>query len=190
MKATFIALAVLTTFSFGCNNNSNTEKTTDKKDSVSMATKPNSMMESMETMNTKMMHMPMTNNPDKDFAAMMKVHHQGAITMADLEIKEGKNSELLKMAAQMKQDQEKEVIQFDKFLTDTKDTSKTNGFGMELMASMKGMANSPHNMSANIDAQFISMMIPHHQGAIDMAKVYLKYAKDKTLKSIAEQIVS
>ena len=46
------------------------------------------------------------------------------------------------------------------------------------------------DMSTNIDEQFVAMMVPHHQGAIDMAKVYLKYAKDKTLKAMAEQIIS
>lgn len=190
MKATLIVLAVLITFSYGCSNNSNTEKVTEKHDMSKMDGKKNSMMESMETMNTKMMGMQMTNNPDKDFAGMMKIHHEGAINMANIEIAEGKNNELLKMAAKMKQDQNAEIIQFEKFLTDTKDNSKREGFGTELMESMKSMSNASHDMSTNIDAQFVAMMVPHHQGAIDMAKVYLKYAKDKTLKAMAEQIVS
>ena len=190
MKATLIVLAVLITFSYGCSNNSNTEKVTEKHDMSKMDGKKNSMMESMETMNTKMMGMQMTNNPDKDFAGMMKIHHEGAINMANIEIAEGKNNELLKMAAKMKQDQNAEIIQFEKFLTDTKDNSKREGFGAELMESMKSMSNASHDMSTNIDEQFVAMMVPHHQGAIDMAKVYLKYAKDKTLKAMAEQIVS
>ena len=55
---------------------------------------------------------------------------------------------------------------------------------------MKSILNVSHDMSTNIDAQFVAMVIPHHQGAINMAKVYLKYARDKTLKAMAEQIVS
>ena len=190
MKATLIVLAVMITLSYGCSNNSNTEKEIEKHDMSKMDGKKNSMMESMETMNTKMMGMQMTNNPDKDFAGMMKIHHEGAINMVNIEIAEGKNNELLKMAAKMKQDQNAEIIQFEKFLTDTKDNSKREGFGAELMESMKSMSNASHDMSTNIDAQFVAMMVPHHQGAIDMAKVYLKYAKDKTLKAMAEQIVS
>ena len=121
MKATLIVLAVLITFSYGCSNNSNTEKVTEKHDMSKMDGKKNSMMESMETMNTKMMGMQMTNNPDKDFAGMMKIHHEGAINMANIEIAEGKNNELLKMAAKMKQDQNAEIIQFEKFIINTKD---------------------------------------------------------------------
>ena len=33
------------------------------------------------------------------------------------------------------------------------------------------------------------MMIPHHQGAIDMAKVELKYGKDPELKKLAQDII-
>ena len=55
---------------------------------------------------------------------------------------------------------------------------------------MKTMSNASHVMSINTDAQFVAMVIPHHQGAINMAKVYLKYARDKTLKAMAEQIIS
>jgi uncharacterized protein (DUF305 family) len=33
------------------------------------------------------------------------------------------------------------------------------------------------------------MMIPHHQGAIDMANIELKYGKDETLRAMAKMIV-
>jgi len=34
------------------------------------------------------------------------------------------------------------------------------------------------------------MMIPHHQGAIDMAEVELKYGKDPALRKMAEDIIA
>ena len=110
MKATLIVLAVLITFSYGCGNNSNTEKGTKKYDMSNMDAKKNNMMESMEKMNTKMMDLQMTNNQDKGFAGMMKIHQKGAIYMANLEIAEGKNNILLKMVAKMMQDQNAEII--------------------------------------------------------------------------------
>jgi Domain of unknown function (DUF305) len=39
------------------------------------------------------------------------------------------------------------------------------------------------------DRDFIRMMIPHHQGAIDMALVLLKYGNDKRLKRLAQSII-
>ena len=43
--------------------------------------------------------------------------------------------------------------------------------------------------SDNIDRDFVRMMIPHHQGAIDMARVLLKYGQDERLKRLAQSII-
>ena len=40
------------------------------------------------------------------------------------------------------------------------------------------------------DIAFVKGMIPHHQGAIDMAKVVLQYGKDDTVKAWANQIIA
>lgn len=53
---------------------------------------------------------------------------------------------------------------------------------MDAMAGMK--------MSGDADKDFAMMMIPHHQGAIDMAEVELKYGKDPALRKMAEQIIA
>jgi hypothetical protein len=41
----------------------------------------------------------------------------------------------------------------------------------------------------DIDQDFMRMMIPHHQGAVDMALVLLKYGRDEKLKRLAQSIV-
>jgi uncharacterized protein (DUF305 family) len=43
--------------------------------------------------------------------------------------------------------------------------------------------------SGDADKDFVMMMIPHHQGAIDMAEVELKYGKDPMLRQMAEDII-
>jgi hypothetical protein len=43
--------------------------------------------------------------------------------------------------------------------------------------------------SGNIDRDFMRMMIPHHQGAIDMALLQLKYGQDARLKRLAQSII-
>ena len=42
----------------------------------------------------------------------------------------------------------------------------------------------------NGDADFARGMIPHHQGAIDMAKVQLAHGKDGSLRALAEKIIA
>ena len=58
--------------------------------------------------------------------------------------------------------------------------------GMEAMS--KAMGSVP--MTGNADHDFVAMMIPHHQGAIDMAKVELQYGKDPAMRRLARDIVS
>jgi uncharacterized protein (DUF305 family) len=43
--------------------------------------------------------------------------------------------------------------------------------------------------SGDIDRDFMRMMIPHHQGAIDMALLQLKYGRDEKLKRLAQSII-
>ena len=58
----------------------------------------------------------MSGNPDVDFAAMMRIHHQGAIDMAQAELKDGKNAQIRTLAKNIIAAQKKEIAQLDKFL--------------------------------------------------------------------------
>lgn len=70
----------------------------------------------MKDRNEKMSSMAMTGNPDIDFAVMMRMHHQGAIDMAQAELKNGKEAQMRKMAQSIIAAQKKEIAQFDSFL--------------------------------------------------------------------------
>lgn len=69
------------------------------------------MMDSSKKMSANMMQMKMSGDPDSDFAGMMIAHHQGAIDMANIELKYGKNPELRKAAQKMIADQTQEIAQ-------------------------------------------------------------------------------
>lgn len=51
------------------------------------------------------------------------------------------------------------------------------------------MAGMEAPSSGDVDADFVAMMIPHHQGAIDMAVAELRYGHDKNLQRIAQEII-
>jgi hypothetical protein len=61
---------------------------------------------------------------------------------------------------------------------------KENEAAMDKM--MSAMAAKP---TGDIDRDFAAMMTPHHQGAIDMAVIELRYGKNETLRRIAQEII-
>ena len=50
-----------------------------------------------------------------------------------------------------------------------------------------GMGRAP--MTGDPDHDFAAMMIPHHQGAVDMAKAVLLYGKNPVLRRLAQEII-
>ena len=67
-----------------------------------------------------MQKMTMSGDTDKDFAMMMKMHHQQALNMAEMELANGKSPEMKAMAKQIIVAQKKEIAQFDKWLAKQK----------------------------------------------------------------------
>ena len=70
----------------------------------------------MKDNNDKLSAMQMSGNTDMDFAMMMRTHHQGAIDMAEVELRDGKNPQMRKMAKDIIAAQKMEIAQLDKFL--------------------------------------------------------------------------
>ena len=70
----------------------------------------------MKDMGGKMTLMSMSGDPDVDFAMMMRMHHQGAIDMANAELSNGKDPQLKKMAKAIVSAQKKEIAQFDAYM--------------------------------------------------------------------------
>ena len=62
----------------------------------------------------------------------------------------------------------------------------------ELMAGMDQMHADMHSVvpSGNSDADFVRLMLPHHQGAIDMAKTELLRGKDPQMRRLAQEIIA
>jgi hypothetical protein len=53
----------------------------------------------------------------------------------------------------------------------------------------KMMAAMAVKSSGDADADFVAMMIPHHQGAIDMAQAELRYGRNERLRRMAQEII-
>jgi uncharacterized protein (DUF305 family) len=68
----------------------------------------------------------------------------------------------------------------------------TSPYVKEVMAKMMSMHDGmmdASKLNGNADHDFLRMMIPHHQGALDMAESYLKFGKDEKVRKLAREIV-
>jgi hypothetical protein len=67
------------------------------------------------------------------------------------------------------------------------DLTSTQAYKQANDAMHKGMDIA---FTGDADADFLAGMLPHHQGAIDMANVVLKYGKDPKIRDLAKQIIA
>ena len=57
-----------------------------------------------------------------------------------------------------------------------------------MLAMDRAMASAP--MTGNPDHDFLAMMIPHHEGAVEMARLLLVHGRDPLVRRLAEEIIA
>lgn len=63
-------------------------------------------------------------------------------------------------------------------------------FLQENAAAMEKMMAAMHSApKGDVDRDFVAMMVPHHQGAIDMAQLVLRYGRNRRIRRIAQEII-
>lgn len=123
---------------------------------------------------------------DALFIDSMIVHHQGALDMAEAALAEAQRPELRELAAAILATQQAEIEQLQawraQWYPDLPPTS-----GMELdMGPMEVATDSPDPF----ELRFIDAMIPHHEGAVQMAEDALNNAEHAELKAMATEIIA
>ncbi|MBU2342520.1 MAG: DUF305 domain-containing protein [Alphaproteobacteria bacterium] len=72
----------------------------------------------------------------------------------------------------------------------TRFTPEAAAFIAENEAAMERMMAAMHVVpSGDIDEDFVTMMIPHHQGAIDMARAVLRSSRNEAVRRLAQEII-
>ena len=154
------------------------------------------MTAAMNTMMKNMDAFKPAGNTDHDFAHMMMAHHQGAVEMSALELKQGKDATLRAMAEKISADQKQELQALEAIATrldgapaNYKPQDATDPFTNKMKASMAGMMNLGQP-SGNVDQDYAALMVPHHQSAVDMAKAELAHGRDTKLKEMAQRMIT
>lgn len=143
------------------------------------------MTSTMAGMDHGNMQMDNSNQPfDLLFIDSMIVHHQGAIEMAIEAQQEATKAEIKTLADAITAAQEAEIQQMQEWRAAWyPDAVATEGMGMDMGTMAVAAGDTLY------DLRFIEAMIPHHEGAIAMAKEALTRAEHPELKNLAENII-
>ena len=123
---------------------------------------------------------------DALFIDSMIVHHEGAIEMANQALKEAAKPEINTLAENIIKAQEAEITQMKEWRQAWySDLAETAGMGMDM-----GTMEVSTDTSKPFDQRFIEAMIPHHEGAISMAKDAQQKAEHQEIKKLADAIIT
>lgn len=158
---------------------------------------PPPIMTYMDIMNK--MHQAMSagvqaKNADVGFAKGMIPHHEGAIAMAKVELQYGKDAEMKALAQKIVDAQQSEISVMQNWLDKNESSQPAASNAKEITQAYQQKDMSNHDammqgiMDANPDIAFAKGMIPHHQGAIDMATIEQTYGKNPAMLTLAKQI--
>lgn len=143
------------------------------------------------------------NDQDVTFATEMIPHHAQAVQMSEMALANAENQEVRDLAEDISAAQEPEIEQMSSWLEawgeDVPDTGSGDMGGMD-HGGMDGMEDMPGMMSldemdelesasgSTFDEMFLSMMIEHHEGAIEMAQTEQADGENPDAIDLAETI--
>lgn len=133
------------------------------------------------------------------FLEAMVPHHQSAVAMAMLAKRRGQHARVTELGDAIVVAQEDEIAQmkqiherlFGQPLLANEDAHSQLGLSADEAGMMHGMdAVARLRKEKPFDRAFIDEMVPHHQGAIRMARAVLAKSQDEAIQRLAKTIVS
>lgn len=138
------------------------------------------------------------NQADVTFAQMMIPHHEQAIEMAKLAPSRAADPKVKKLATQIEGAQDPEITLMTTWLKSWDETvsmdATDHGMGQATGQTMPGLMTESQmdelttSTGADFDRLFLTLMIEHHQGAIDMAKSEQADGSNAAAIKLAERI--
>jgi uncharacterized protein (DUF305 family) len=139
-------------------------------------------------------------NYDLRFIDAMILHHQGALEMAKNALQKSKHPEIKKLANDIIKAQNQEIAQMKRWRTvwypkagdkpiayDAQQNRTVDMSSKQMQAMMMNMDLG--NADSEFDLRFINAMIPHHEGAVAMAKDALQKSQRPEIKNLAQEII-
>jgi uncharacterized protein (DUF305 family) len=127
-------------------------------------------------------------NQETMFAMMMIPHHEQAVTMSDLALANSTNPAVLDLAARIKAEQAPEILQMKSWLN-VGNSMMDHDMNMSGMLTKDDLAKLGSLKDKEFDTMFLTAMIEHHEGAIEMTKM-IQDSSNPEVKTLAENIIT
>lgn len=131
------------------------------------------------------------NSFDRGFATAMVPHHESAVEMAKFAQERGEHQEIRKLADDIIRTQSAEIDTLRK-LDQRLESAGVETEALAMEEHEMGMTGDAKTLATAVpfDREFIDMMIPHHQGAIRMAREEQAKGADPEAKRLADEIIN
>jgi uncharacterized protein (DUF305 family) len=129
---------------------------------------------------------------DRRFIDAMVPHHQGAIAMAEIALKNAQHEEIIQLSRKIISSQQAEIEELKSIKQEEFGTSNVPmELNQEQMRSM-GMMMDPQQLANKepCDKAFIDAMIPHHRSATEMAEVASEKSENARIKELAGDVIN
>ena len=138
------------------------------------------------------------NDADVAFAQQMIPHHEQAVEMSELALDDsrGASAEVQALATQIEKAQQPEIDTMNGWLEDWGVDEKDSGHEGHDMSGMTGMMTEgdmdllADSTGADFDRLWLTMMVEHHEGAVDMARTVLDDGSDPDVAALADDVVT
>jgi len=133
------------------------------------------------------------NSADVMFARMMIPHHEQAVEMSGLAPDRAASAEVQRLATDIASAQQPEIDEMTGWLREWGEPAAPDhdmGDHMDGMLSDDQLAALEKAAGEDFDRLFLTGMIQHHEGAVDMAESVIEDGEDPRVRELAEQIVT
>lgn len=189
MKNSLLTIVFILITAFSCKNNDADANFLADEDMI-MDT---DLMAVSKTHMLTMDNVKMNGDFDYDFANLMIIHHQMAIDMSKVQLENGSNQSIISIAKGIIEAQEIEIRVMQQVLKSYKIpvTNNQTSNSFKLAKEMKSMMETMESlqMTSNSDKDYVTMMMPHHESAVKMAKMQLEFGNQAGLIELAKNIV-
>jgi uncharacterized protein (DUF305 family) len=190
MKVSYLLIIILTSLAAGFSNikktNVNTVIQVKEQDTTRFLGIVLGNQKEKETMQ-------LTGDADYDFAQMMMIHFAGGIELSFEELKTGNEPVMLNLAIQIKNEQQRDMRVFRKYVADQKPSKKADpAFRLAIKANLdKARLELKKQVILVIDADknYATLMEMHHRHGIDIIQSEIKYGVNPQLKKLAQEML-